>query len=105
MLTYGSEVGSESVRRLVEHQLERADRPVPVCIWGVHGIGKTELVREIASDRGIPMVYLAPAQFEEMGDLLGMPRIDQTMEGRSVTRMAPPSWVPVQPGPGIFAVR
>jgi MoxR-like ATPase len=103
MLTYGSEVGSESVRRLVEHQLERADRPVPVCIWGLHGIGKTELVREIAADRGIPLVYLAPAQFEEMGDLLGMPRIEGTSDGRhSVTSMAPPSWVPVQPGPGIL---
>lgn len=102
MLTYGSEVGSESVRRLVEHQLECPGRPVPVCIWGLHGIGKTELVREIATDRGIPLVYLAPAQFEEMGDLLGMPRVDHVSGGRPTTSMAPPSWVPVQPGPGIL---
>ncbi len=69
----------------------------PVCIWGKHGIGKTEIVRAFAQERGYRLAYLAPAQIEEMGDVLGMPSI---VEGRTV--FCPPRWAPSQPGPGIL---
>ena len=59
---------------------------VPICIWGNHGIGKTELLKALAnelttqdnlsSDEKWLFTSVAPAQFEEMGDLLGMPSID-----------------------------
>ena len=45
----------------------------PPCIWGHKGIGKTSIVEQIAEKRGWGYKYIAPAQFEEMGDLLGMP--------------------------------
>lgn len=103
-LTYGASVSAERVQQLIAHSLDHilhGEPAVPVCIWGFHGIGKTELVRAFAAERGIPCVYVAPAQFEEMGDLVGMPQI--AGEGSSaVTRFAPPEWVPRTEGPGIL---
>lgn len=69
----------------------------PTCIWGEHGIGKTMLVEGLAKERNMAFAYCAPAQFEEMGDLNGMPVItgDQTT-------FAPPKWVPKEEGPGVL---
>jgi hypothetical protein len=103
LLTYGAHANAETVATLIRHafrvmeSLPTGERPVPVCIWGLHGIGKTELVRGLAQELNAQLEYIAPAQFEEMGDLIGMPRIDDV-----VTRFAPPSWVPNQAGPGIL---
>lgn len=74
-------------------------KKTPVCIWGKHGIGKTEIVETFAKDQGYDFAYIAPAQFEEMGDLIGMPAIE---EGRTVFR--PPAWVPREEGPGILLI-
>lgn len=103
-LTYGASVSADSVKRLLEHQLAQAHiaRPTPVCIWGLHGIGKTELVRGLAAERNIELTYIAPAQFEEMGDLVGMPVLETDSRGRTVTRFAPPAWAPTLDGPGIL---
>lgn len=105
-ITYGARVGAESVTTLLEHALDSMaqarERPTPVCIWGLHGIGKTELVRDLARTRGCAFVYLAPAQFEEMGDLLGMPKISTDPALGEVTRFVAPEWVPRHPGPGIL---
>jgi len=105
-ITYGARVSAASVAALLEHAVERLsqsnERPTPICIWGLHGIGKTELVREVARARGCDFVYLAPAQFEEMGDLVGMPRVVTDEQGQALTHFAPPEWVPRSPGPGIL---
>ncbi len=105
-ITYGARVSAESVASLLEHALDRLmqsdERPTPICIWGLHGIGKTELVRDVARARGCDFVYIAPAQFEEMGDLVGMPQIAAGEDGSAQTRFAPPEWVPRRPGPGIL---
>lgn len=105
-ITYGARVGADSVTALLEHALDSmaqsAERPTPVCIWGLHGIGKTELVRDLARARGCDFVYIAPAQFEEMGDLLGMPKISADAALDEVTRFVAPEWVPRRPGPGIL---
>jgi hypothetical protein len=83
---------------------ESINKPkVPVCIWGKHGIGKTDLVKAIAKRRNAQFVYIAPAQFEEMGDLLGMP--DKTeIDGTSKTVFRAPDWVPTTEGPGILLI-
>lgn len=73
----------------------------PICLWGAHGIGKTELIESIAHDRDWSCVRISPAQFEEMGDLLGMPYLQTTATGKN-TAFAPPDWVPQQAGPGIL---
>ncbi|TNE57593.1 MAG: ATPase [Bacteroidetes bacterium] len=105
-ITYGARVSADSVTTLLEHALDSmalsAGRPTPICIWGLHGIGKTELVRDLARARNCAFVYIAPAQFEEMGDLLGMPQISTVKQKGEVTHFVAPEWVPRQPGPGIL---
>lgn len=104
-ITYGASGSSEDVQQLLRFLLattfsgERAEPPVPLCIWGRHGIGKTQIVRDLAREMGASFAYLAPAQFEEMGDLVGMP---QVVEGLS--RFAPPEWAPRREGPGILLI-
>lgn len=107
-LTYGAKVNADSVTTLLTHALDTLlqtnfnERPTPICIWGLHGIGKTELVRDLAQARGCDFVYIAPAQFEEMGDLVGMPKIAQNEHKGEVTRFVAPEWVPKTEGPGIL---
>ncbi len=108
-ITYGAKVNADAVTILLEHALDAmmqaespTERPTPVCIWGLHGIGKTELVRDLAKARGCDFIYIAPAQFEEMGDLVGMPQIARDAEKGDVTRFVAPEWVPQHAGPGIL---
>ena len=103
---YGAESNAIEVRRFVEHIIasnissEKKGKPkTPICIWGTHGIGKTEMVEQIAHDLNYHWSYIAPAQFEEMGDLIGMPA---TVEGRTI--FASPNWVPDIDGPGILLI-
>jgi hypothetical protein len=82
-------------------------RGTPVCIWGTHGLGKTEIVKDFATSRGWHFAYCAPAQFEEMGDLHGIPTVHDptpgdTNNGDEYTVFAPPEWVPTAKGPGIL---
>lgn len=105
-LYYGSKTNTEEVVKLIQHVLHTNDHAVAigkkkksVCIWGRHGIGKTELVEKIAKEKGYHFAYIAPAQFEEMGDLLGMPTISDDK-----TAFAPPAWVPTVDEPGILLI-
>ena len=93
---YGSKIVARDLIELLQIQLDNKGLP-PLCIWGSHGIGKTEIVRDFARERNIHFRYIAPAQFEEMGDLTGMPAI---VDGQTVLR--PPAWVPAENGPGIL---
>ncbi|SDF15693.1 AAA family ATPase [Cellulophaga baltica] len=103
---FGLKSSSEGVADFVKHIInsnltfeEKGEQKTPVCIWGDHGIGKTELVKEIANDLNFKWAYIAPAQFEEMGDLLGMPKVVE-----NETIFAPPQWVPKDEGPGILLI-
>jgi hypothetical protein len=103
---YGTKVNADELIAFIEHifhtnlQLEASGkRKTPICIWGRHGIGKTEIVEALAQQRSYQYRYIAPAQFEEMGDLVGMPAIAGE---RTVFRA--PAWVPSTPGPGILLI-
>lgn len=109
------------------------------CIWGNPGCGKTSLIRSLEKMpikwegkeyEGFKVVYLPLAQFEEMGDLLGLPTRNVCMtlkdkeewipetciEGyhklgwnlkpeRGVRTMcAPPAWVPTEERPTIILI-
>jgi hypothetical protein len=102
---YGQKVTTFELETFLGHVFERNDEcekaglgKTPVCVWGMHGIGKTESIMQVATRMGYKFGYLAPAQFEEMGDLVGMPRIDES--GKTV--FATPEWVPREEGPGIL---
>lgn len=105
---YGTRCDAGEVERFLEHvwstnqSLEDDERrQTPLCIWGRHGIGKTDIVAAMAKKWGADFVAIAPAQFEEMGDLMGMPVVVGDGE---MTRMAPPEWVPKEEGPGVLLI-
>lgn len=89
----------------LEQEESAGVRPTPVCIWGTHGLGKTDIAVNFARRRGWKLAYCAPAQFEEMGDLHGLPfKIDPdpNVHGDERTVYMPPDWVPDEEGPGIL---
>ena len=102
---YGTQCNALEVRKFLEYNLQVGQNnpkqipPTPLCIWGRHGLGKTELVQNLAQELGYEWAYIAPAQFEEMGDLIGLP---QAQQGQ--THFLPPAWVPQTPGPGILLI-
>lgn len=103
---YGTETTSNEVKSFIRHILqsnlkaeEEERKKYPICIWGRHGIGKTEIVAQLAKAEKYDFAYIAPAQFEEMGDLIGMPAIEND---KTVFRA--PSWVPNTEGPGILLI-
>ena len=59
----------------------------PLMLRGRHGIGKSELVYQIAAELGLPVVERRASQMTE-GDLVGLPRTDG-----DVTSFCPPDWL------------
>lgn len=106
---HGARVDASRLVTLLDHvftrnleQARRGGRGTPVCIWGRHGVGKTEIVQQLAAARDWKLAYCAPAQFEEMGDLHGLPVLDTSDPLGPRTVFAPPDWVPKSDGPGIL---
>ena len=67
-IQYGTAVRAKELSQFLEHmgqanrRAEAADkRKTPVCIWGAHGIGKTQIVESFARDRDYAFQYVAPA--------------------------------------------
>ncbi len=58
----------------------------PVLLRGRHGVGKSEVVYQIADDLALPVVERRASQMTE-GDLLGLPSTDG-----AVTTWNPPAW-------------
>lgn len=101
---YGTHTNALEIEKFILHIVKTNELAIKdskkrksVCIWGTHGIGKTELVEKLAKENGMKFAYIAPAQFEEMGDLLGMPKI---IDDKTV--FIPPAWVPTEDVPGIL---
>lgn len=102
-ITYGPALNAVQIKAFIKALAfkEQTDLPA-ICIWGQHGIGKSELAHEIAKEWGWPLVYCSPAQFEEMGDLTGLPYLKDQNNGQKQSQLAPPAWIPQQDGPGIL---
>lgn len=102
--TFGTKSTSTEIEGLIEYNLSiglKFDIKSPLCIWGTHGIGKTEIVKDFAKRNNMKFEYIAPAQFEEMGDLHGIPEVIET-NGVKSTKFISPNWVPKEEGPGIL---
>ena len=111
---YGPKLDPIALQKVLDHVMARNAQiakaghlGTPLCIWGSHGLGKTQMVQEYARSKGWKFTYCAPAQFEEMGDLHGIPSMhdptpDKPNSGDEVTIFAPPEWVPKEKGPGIL---
>jgi MoxR-like ATPase len=114
LLVYGARLDALRLRRTLDHVFKRnadlearGQRGTPICLWGLHGLGKTAILQDYAREHGWKLAYCAPAQFEEMGDLHGLPRLvdpDDKIEGDEYTVFAPPEWVPKGDGPGLLLI-
>ena len=64
----------------------------PILIRGRHGIGKSEVVYQIAADLGLPVVERRASQMNE-GDLLGMPSPEHIeINGEQASKFNPFEW-------------
>ena len=91
-MSYGKQINATQLFQLLDHLtgMELKEQYVkPVFLWGKPGIGKTEMIKSYAVEKGLAFAYCAPAQFEEMGDLHGLPEIENN---RTIFRK--PSWLP-----------
>jgi len=69
------------------------DAKLPVLLRGRHGVGKSQVVYQIAADRDLPVVERRASQMTE-GDLLGLPdTADTTINGRKATTWNAPDWL------------
>jgi len=112
LIEYGKKGNSKELREILSHIFNRNNelselekKGTPICIWGTHGLGKTQIIRDYALEKKWKFSYIAPAQFEEMGDLHGMPTVvdpDGNIVGDEYTVYSPPDWVPREEGPGIL---
>jgi len=68
------------------------DAHLPVLIRGRHGVGKSEVVYQIAAIRGLPVVERRASQMTE-GDLLGLPDTADLSDGRKATTWNAPDWL------------
>jgi len=95
------------LRIVIKANLRNASegRPThPATIWGHRGVGKTDVVKQLHEEGFVQeIVYIALAQIEEMGDLIGLPEVvlDEVSQKR-VTIIRPPHWVPKNDVPGII---
>ena len=66
---------------------------LPVLIRGRHGVGKSEVVYQIAETRSLPVIERRASQMTE-GDLLGLPdTADTAINGRKCTTWNAPDWL------------
>lgn len=106
IIEYGPNCNSKEIENILNHIFNvknQNNNPTPICIWGTHGLGKTEMVKDYAYSKGWGFSYIAPAQFEEMGDLHGIPH-EVKIKNKTVTKYSPPEWVPTKDGPGILLI-
>lgn len=67
-------------------------RRKPAMLRGRHGVGKSEVVYQIASDLGLTVIERRASQMQE-GDLIGLPSIvESEIDGAPVSRFNPPDW-------------
>lgn len=104
-ITYGPALNTVQLKAFIKNlAFEQQINLPPICIWGQHGIGKSELIQELAKEWNWSLVDCSPAQFEEMGDLTGLPFLNEQDNGQKQSQLAPPAWVPKEKGPGILLI-
>ena len=78
-------VSMDRVKGLINYFIDNNNRledagqiksTVAISIEGEAGIGKTSIVEQIAKERNMGLAKINVAQLEEVGDLLGMPLIE-----------------------------
>ena len=66
---------------------------IPVMIWGEPGIGKSQVVKQLAREDNALELEIRLSQYDSV-DLRGIPHIAKTEHGGSMTAWAPASTLP-----------
>lgn len=64
---------------------------VPI-IWGFHGIGKTDVVDQIAEEYGGELIKIHLANHSDPGDLIGLPNLKKMQEEERTSFALPEMW-------------
>lgn len=75
-------------------------------VWGKHGIGKTEIHKQIATQMGLELIYLTFGAVEDVGDIIGLMDFDEYTDAdgikhKKVSHVAP-DWFPTTGNKLIF---
>lgn len=76
--------------------LEKTPCSHNIMLCGKHGIGKSQILTDYFTTKGIPVVTLFLGQMSDPGDLIGLPRIDESSQK---TEFLPPQWFPLDDKP------
>lgn len=104
-------VGPTSLRSQLEKLYKakaRGSNPLPLFIYGAPGIGKTQIVAQVADSLGVDMLNL-DLQFMSPEDFLGIPKVielespefeggELKSAGKGMTRPNPPTTLPAGQG-------
>ena len=75
------------ISTFVQQQLKK-ENPPPVFLWGPPGVGKSDIMREIAKEKGIDVIDVRLGQMDAV-DMRGIPYVDN-----GVTKWAVPEFFP-----------
>lgn len=78
----------EQVKKVIKYAIDAGDN---ILLEGVHGIGKSSIVREFANENGYHLeeLYLS---HQEVGDLIGIPKTIE-LDGQTITVWSKPIWL------------
>lgn len=63
-----------------------------IMVKGVHGIGKTQIVNQLAKEWGMECVTFQAPQVSDVGDVIGLQKIETDEYGNSSTQWCAPYW-------------
>jgi hypothetical protein len=93
------EFSRDQITDIIRFSLENSKSKIklPVALWGIHGVGKTSIVEQVAAELGYNLVVLHLAT-QDVADLIGIPRDmeikdDQGHVVDKVTIWSCPDWL------------
>lgn len=83
----------QELKSCIEFSVHNSDEhtKLPICLWGYHGVGKTQLVGQIAEEIDYNLVTLHLST-QDMIDLIGRPITVET-SGVEIQKWATPNWL------------
>ena len=85
--------------RELESLLDATPASQNIMLTGKHGIGKSQILEKFFTARGERVVILFLGQMSDPGDLIGLPRLDETT---GKTLFMPPYWFPTDGKPVVL---